>query len=99
AEVLREWFASPDFHGCAFINILAETDSSPSRERDIARRHKNELLALLIEQARKDGAGRPSEAGRRALIVVEGAIVRAQMTGEAAKVAADAKHLLEMIAA
>lgn len=95
ADVLREWFATPDFHGCAFINILAETDRSSRRERDIARRHKEELQALLVEQARKDGAARPAEAGRRALIVVEGAIVRAEMTGEGNKVAADAKRLLE----
>lgn len=88
-----------DFHGCAFINILAETDRTSARERDIARRHKNELLELLIDQARKDGAARPTEAGRLALIVVEGAIVRAEMTGEGAKVAADAKRLLEGIVA
>jgi AcrR family transcriptional regulator len=99
ADVLREWFAAPDFHGCAFINILAETDRSAKRERDIARRHKNELLALLVEQARKDAVTRPMEAGRLALIVVEGAIVRAEMTGEGAKVSADAKRLLEAIAA
>jgi AcrR family transcriptional regulator len=99
ADVLREWFAAPDFHGCAFINILAETDRSATRERDIARRHKDELLALLVEQARKDGVRRPTESGRLALIVVEGAIVRAEMTGEGAKVSADAKRLLEAIAA
>lgn len=99
ADVLRSWFASPEFHGCAFINILAETDRSSTRERDIARRHKEELLELLIELARKDGAARPTEAGRLALIVVEGAIVRAEMTGDGAKVAADAKRLLEGIVA
>jgi len=99
ADVLREWFETRDFHGCAFINILAETDRTAIRERDIARRHKNELLDLLVEQARLDGIARPAEAGRLALIVVEGAIVRAEMTGEAAKVAADAKRLLETIAA
>lgn len=99
AGVLREWFETRDFHGCAFINILAETDRTSARERDIARRHKNELLELLIDQARKDGAARPTEAGRLALIVVEGAIVRAEMTGEGVKVAADAKRLLQGIVA
>ena len=98
ADVLRTWFAAPDFHGCAFINILAETERTSTRERAIARGHKDELLELLIGQARKDGIARPTEAGRLALIVVEGAIVRAEMTGEGERVAADAKALLKAIA-
>jgi len=99
ADVLRTWFATADFHGCAFINILAETDRSASRERGIAQRHKEDLLAALIEQARKDEVTRPTEAGRHALIVVEGAIVRAEMTGDGDRAAADAKALLKAIAA
>jgi AcrR family transcriptional regulator len=97
ADVLREWFTAAVFHGCAFINILAETERSSKRERDIANRHNNELLALLVERAKADRAARPAEVGRLALIVVEGAIVRAEMTGEGAKVAADAKRLLESL--
>lgn len=98
ADVLREWFAAPDFHGCAFINILAETERTSARERAIANRHKNELLAVLAERAAADGVARPAEAGRLALIVVEGAIVRAEMTGDGARVAIDAKQLLGKIA-
>jgi len=98
ADVLRTWFAAPDFHGCAFINILAETERTSTRERAIARGHKDELLELLIGQARKDGVARPMEAGRLALIVVEGAIVRAEMTGDGDRVATDAKALLKAIA-
>ena len=98
ADVLRTWFAAPDFHGCAFINILAETERTSTRERAIARGHKDGLLELLVGQARKDGIARPAEAGRLALIVVEGAIVRAEMTGEGDRVAADAKALLKSIA-
>jgi AcrR family transcriptional regulator len=99
ADVLREWFTAADFHGCAFINILAETDRSSKRERDIANRHKDELLALLVERAKADRAARPAEVGPLALIVVEGAIVRAQMTSEGGRVAADAKRLLESLVA
>jgi AcrR family transcriptional regulator len=99
ADVLREWFAAADFHGCAFINILAETERSSKRERAIANRHKDELLALLAERAKADGVARPAEAGRLALIVVEGAIVRAEMTGEGPRVAADAKRLLGSLVA
>lgn len=93
ADVLKEWFASADFHGCAFINILAETTAADTRERTIARAHKEELQAFLADVARADGAHKPTETARLALMIVEGAIVRAEMTGNPA-VAADCKKLL-----
>lgn len=98
ADVLREWFAAPDFHGCAFINILAETDRTNERERTIARNHKRDLQALLTQLARNDGVPRPGDAARLALTVVEGAIVRAEMTGDGDRAAADARRLLALIA-
>lgn len=93
AAVLAEWFKGGDFHGCAFINILAETTAADERERAIARAHKEELREFLAEIARRDGATRPAESARLALMIVEGAIVRAEMTGEAG-VASDARQLL-----
>lgn len=93
ADVLREWFSDRDFSGCAFINILAETTAADTRERAIARQHKDELQAFLSDVAKADGARRPAETGRLALLIVEGAIVRAEMTGDPA-VATDCRRLL-----
>jgi AcrR family transcriptional regulator len=93
ADVLREWFVSDGFHGCAFINILAETTASDTRERAIARAHKQELQDFLGDIAKADGHDRPSETARLALMIVEGAIVRAEMTGNP-NVASDCKKLL-----
>lgn len=93
ADVLAEWFESPDFHGCAFINILAETTASDTRERAIARAHKDDLKKCLSAIAKGDGAKNPSETGGLALLIVEGAIVRAEMT-RSSKPALDARRLL-----
>lgn len=94
ADVLKEWFASKDFHGCAFINILAETTRADIRQRAIARQHKEDLLAFIEAVARHDGISRPQAVARRALMIVEGAIVRAEMTGDGNAAAADCRQLL-----
>lgn len=93
ADVLKEWFQTSDFHGCAFINILAETTASDTRERSIARAHKEELQNFLADVARADGVAKPNDTARLALMIIEGAIVRAEMTGKA-NVAADCRKLL-----
>jgi AcrR family transcriptional regulator len=98
ADVLREWFLSKDFRGCAFINILAETTQTDTRERAIARSHKEELLLFLETVARADGASRPRTTARLALMAIEGAIVRAEMTGDATAPASDCRQLLRMLA-
>jgi AcrR family transcriptional regulator len=94
ADALAEWFEQPDFRGCAFINVMVETVAIDARERTIAARHKEELLARLVALAERDGLREPHLAGRLALLIVEGAIVRAHMTGAGAQVAADAKQVL-----
>lgn len=98
ADVLGEWFAEPGFRGCAFINISAEVTEAGSRERDIAQRHKQDLEERLTSLARLDGVRQPARIGRAALIIVEGAIVRAQMQGPES-VAKDAKWLLQQLVA
>ena len=97
ADVLTEWFRGQNFHGCAFIKILAETTAENSRERKIAHAHKEELKLFLTGIAKLDGAKNPAETGSFALLIVEGAIVRAEMTGSS-KPANDARRLLSLLA-
>ena len=96
ADVLGEWFAEPGFRGCAFINIVTEVTEASAREREIARRHKQELEERLVALAKLDGPRQPARVGRAALVIVEGAIVRAQMQGPEG-VAKDAKWLLQQL--
>jgi len=96
ADALAAWFAHPEFRGCAFINAAAEIGDPDSREYRIAVAHKQALEQRLVGWAGEDGCADPAAAGRLALIIVEGAIVRAQMTSEAAP-AKDARRALELI--
>ncbi len=96
ASALEAWFGDAEFRGCAFINATNEVADPASRERQIAAAHKRDLEQRLIALAAADGCADPAVIGRLALIVVEGAIVRAQMTGNV-QPASDARHVLAML--
>ena len=98
ADALAEWFAEPGFRGCAFINTSAELAGHRPREHAIVLSHKKELQERLAALARADGLDGPEKAGQLALLIVDGAIVRAQMS-DGVRSAQDARHLLEALAA
>jgi AcrR family transcriptional regulator len=78
---LREWLASDGYRGCAFINATGELGPQLPEAVAASRRHKadmTEAIALLLP------ASRSRQADAEALaLAVDGAIVRAQMAGEA----------------
>jgi AcrR family transcriptional regulator len=88
-EVLREWFASDDFHGCAFLNAAGEIASAEDPIRIVARKHKERLLEFVraecdafAEEADID-ARRATQLSRQWLILLDGAIAVALVSGEA----------------
>jgi AcrR family transcriptional regulator len=93
ADALARWFADDDFRGCAFLNTVCEGSASPALLA-LARRHKDELRTLV--RARTPGRGADARADE-AMLVVEGAILRRQVTGDAAA-AVHARRLLRRIA-
>lgn len=97
ADALGEWFADPDFHGCAFINLSTGTEEATWRA--IARAHKDSLRDLLLGRIDPalPAAARLSRA-RRALIIVEGLIVRFQMSADP-QVVTDGRALLSLLEA
>jgi AcrR family transcriptional regulator len=79
---LREWLASADFRGCAFLNSVGELGGTMPDVIEITRRHKQEMTAAIA-------ALLPPSARRRAkaqaiALAVDGAIVQAQFSGSAA---------------
>lgn len=69
---LGDWFAQPQFNGCAFINARAEASALDSRGIEMVEGHSADLRALLGEIAW-------GELDADALfLLVEGAIVTAQ---------------------
>lgn len=72
---LRDWFRRPDFRGCAFLNAAAELGSSNPEILEVVRRHKKGMSFVL------DGlfGGDAVSAGPTLSLVIDGAIVHAQM--------------------
>jgi AcrR family transcriptional regulator len=77
SATLYEWFISPAFHGCAFINASAEAKSEDieSEIKAICRDHKIEtkkIIALLTKIA-------DERVVNETMLLIDGAIIHAQM--------------------
>jgi AcrR family transcriptional regulator len=76
---LREWFATPAYRGCAFVNSVVELGGTSPEVLAIARRHKRDMTAV-IAGLMPPRVGRARRA-RALAVAVDGAIVRAQIDG------------------
>jgi AcrR family transcriptional regulator len=76
------WFERPDYRGCAWINCYGELGATSSAVAEEARRHKAAFRAYLRELVAK--AGRDEDLADHLLLLAEGAIVTASVTGDAA---------------
>ncbi len=101
-DVLREWFASPGFHGCAFLNASGEIGAPEDPIRVVARDHKAQLqrfVQSLLEAhlAGTNGTAREAAAlARQWLILIDGAIGVALVSG-APSAARDARAAAERL--
>ena len=108
-DVLREWFASADFHGCAFLNAAGEIAGTEDPIRVVAREHKERLLVFVRTQCDEymvesniADSRRAAGLARQWLILIDGAIGVALVSGEpdaARDACAVAEHLLNAITA
>ncbi|WP_324670514.1 TetR/AcrR family transcriptional regulator [Hymenobacter sp. GOD-10R] len=96
--VLADWFGEADFRGCAFINTVLETTDPHTEEYLIARQHKQELHAYLEELLRAAKYANPSRGATQLLLLIDGAIVRAQL-GDGPAAALTAQGLAELLLA
>jgi AcrR family transcriptional regulator len=103
-DVLREWFASPGFHGCAFLNASGEIASPDDPIRIVAREHKAALLRFIeacfasFAEEQDIGARQAAALARQWLVLVDGAIGVALVSGSpdaAADAQAAARQLLD----
>lgn len=96
--VLRSWFESEGFRGCAFINTAGEVGDPDDPVRQIAKLHKQKLLDYTLELTEQLNIEQPAALARQLLILMEGAITMSYVMGDcsAADSAQDvAKLLLE----
>ncbi|WP_339547484.1 TetR/AcrR family transcriptional regulator [Pseudomonas sp. RA_35y_Pfl2_P32] len=81
-NVLTTWFASDGFRGCAFINTSGETGAPQDPVRQVAKAHKDKLLDYLHTLCRDHPVQDPQALARQLLILIDGAITVALVTGD-----------------
>jgi AcrR family transcriptional regulator len=94
--VLKGWFESEGFRGCAFINTAGEVGDPNDPIRLIAKLHKQKLFDYTLELCEQLNVEQPSVLARQLLILMEGAITMARVMGDydAADSARDVAQLL-----
>jgi len=94
--VLKGWFESEGFHGCAFINTAGEVGNPNDPIRLIAKLHKQKLLDYALELTEQLNIEQPLALARQLLVLMEGAITMARVMGDysAADSARDVAQLL-----
>ena len=101
-DVLKRWIAGdapgPGFSGCTFINATAEYADRANPVHRAARTHKHKLRAAIAAVAEAAGARNPDTLATRLHLLIEGAIVTAQVTGEIGAVD-HAKDIARMVIA
>lgn len=97
ADVLREWFADDDFHGSAFINAMADASLAPVA-REVVRRHDEALRDILLAFLEHLGLEPAEELVEDVLLIVDGAIVRAQHAPDRASAIAAADTAERLLA-
>ena len=81
-DVLEEWFEGGEFSGCAFVKASAEFGRHDDPIHGVAAEHKRLVLSYIRDLARAAGAADPDELADRLGLLMEGAIVLAQVTGK-----------------
>jgi AcrR family transcriptional regulator len=77
--VLKGWFESEGFRGCAFINTAGEVGDPNDPIRLIAKLHKQKLFDYTLELCEQLNVEQPSVLARQLLILMEGAITVARV--------------------
>lgn len=95
-SVLKGWFESEGFRGCAFINTAGEVGDPNDPIRLIAKLHKQKLLNYTLALCEQLNVEQPSVLAKQLLILMEGAITVARVMGDygAADSARDVAQLL-----
>jgi AcrR family transcriptional regulator len=90
-DALGEWFAAKGFHGCLFIRAAGEYPALGDPVHRFAARHKQALRRRLGAMAAEAGVVDAEGLSHQLAILVDGAIVAAQVAGRR-EAAADARR-------
>lgn len=85
----EQWFTGKEFCGCMFINAAAEFADPKSAVRELAAEHKRAIVRYLTDLCRQSGFAEPSHIADQLNLLLEGAIVSAQVVGQVQNGGAD----------
>ncbi len=94
--VLKGWFESEDYRGCAFINTAGEVGDSADPIRQIAKLHKQKILDYALELTGQLNIEHASSLARQLLLLIEGAIIVSRVMGDNSA-ADDAKDIAQLL--
>ncbi|WP_336993151.1 TetR/AcrR family transcriptional regulator [Lelliottia amnigena] len=94
--VLKGWFESDGYRGCAFINTAGEVGDSADPVRQIAKLHKQKLLDYTLELTGQLNIEQSSSLARQLLILIEGAITLSRVMGDYSA-ADDARDIAQLL--
>ena len=95
-DVAETWFGGPGFHGCMFINAIGEYASRDAAIGEACRAFKEQMVTFVEELAVAAGARDPRDLAESLSLLLEGAIVTAQVAGrpQSASTAKNAARVL-----
>ena len=88
-DALAAWSATSAFNGCPFLRGAVELSGSANKSTlSLGARHKQRHLSWMTDLARRADAHDPDTLGRQLLLLTDGAIAEALVTGDPAYFAA-----------
>lgn len=80
-DVAHDWFGQNNFYGCPFINAVGEYADTDNPVRQISKLFKQQMHDYVRSLCVAAGAGNPDGLADELALLLEGAIVTAQVSG------------------
>ena len=97
-DVLDAWFKDPEFNGCCFVHAAGEYGRKDDPVHVAAAEHKAHIQGFLRTLAQAAGAAAPDDVARQLMLLIDGAVAAAHVSGEV-NAARDARALAETLVA
>ncbi|MFT7617332.1 MAG: AcrR family transcriptional regulator [Planctomycetota bacterium] len=95
-STLKEWFESPGFRGCSFINAAVELAEPNHPAAAFAKKHKEQFRQQMVEIITKSVGPSGAKMAPAVSLLVEGAIITSTIDGnpDAAQIACEGAKAL-----
>lgn len=95
-DVLREWYASPGFRGCPFINAVLEIADASHQAHHVSINLRESIRQIIMRLATEAGVQGPDTFSKQYLLLIGGASLMAtiEQSSDGATFAQDALSIL-----